>query len=151
MIKHLNFENRSMLISYMCIMNTMIDKWRYGYAWWRHQMEPFLRYCPFVRGIHRSPVNSLHKGQWRGALMFSLICAWINGWVNNGGAGDLRSPLWRHCKEEVRTSESMSLTYVFGIFVLFSVLKYMSLDRPYLFIKYMGAQLMCMCNPEINC
>ena len=41
-------------------------------------------------GIHRSPVNSPHKGQWRGALMFSLICAWINGRVNNGKAGDLR-------------------------------------------------------------
>ena len=52
--------------------------------------EHFLRYWPFVRGIHRSPVNSPHKGQWRGALMFSLICAWINGWVNNGEAGDLR-------------------------------------------------------------
>ena len=36
------------------------------------------------------PVNSPHKGQWRGALMFSLICARINGWVNNGEAGDLR-------------------------------------------------------------
>ena len=45
---------------------------------------------PFVRGIHRSPVNSPHKGQWRGALMFSLICAWINGWVNNRESGDLR-------------------------------------------------------------
>ena len=31
-----------------------------------------------------------HKGQWSGALMFSLICVWINGWVNNGEAGDLR-------------------------------------------------------------
>ena len=41
-------------------------------------------------GIHRSPVNSPHKGQWRGASMFSLICARINGWVNNGEAGDLR-------------------------------------------------------------
>ena len=30
-----------------------------------------------------------HKGQWHGALMFSLICAWINGWVNNREAGDL--------------------------------------------------------------
>ena len=50
----------------------------------------FPRYWPFVRGIHRSPVNSPHKGQWRGALMFSLICAWINDWVNNGEAGDLR-------------------------------------------------------------
>ena len=31
-----------------------------------------------------------HKGQWRGALMFSLISAWINRWVNNGDAVDLR-------------------------------------------------------------
>ena len=37
-----------------------------------------------------SPVNSPHKGQWRGALMFSLICACMNSWVNNGEAGDLR-------------------------------------------------------------
>ena len=44
----------------------------------------------FVRGIHRSPVNSPHKSQWRGALMFSLICVWIIGWVNNREAGDLR-------------------------------------------------------------
>ena len=36
------------------------------------------------------PVNSPHKGQWRGALMFSLICVRINGWVNNREAGDLR-------------------------------------------------------------
>ena len=50
----------------------------------------FPRCCPFVRGIHRSQVNSPHKGQWRGALMFSLICAWTNGWVNNRDAGDLR-------------------------------------------------------------
>ena len=53
---------------------------------WKH----FRRYWTFVRGIHRSPVNSPHKGQWRGALMFSLICPCINGWVNNHEAGDLR-------------------------------------------------------------
>ena len=53
---------------------------------WKH----FPRHWPFVRGIHRSPVNSPHKGQWRGALMFILICARINGWVNNREAGDLR-------------------------------------------------------------
>ena len=53
---------------------------------WKH----FPRNWPFVRGIHRSPVNSRHKGQWHGALMFSLICVWINGWVNNREAGDLR-------------------------------------------------------------
>ena len=58
------------------------------HAWWRHQMETFPRYWPFVRGIHRSPVNS--SRQWRGAWVFSLICVWINGWVNNREAGDLR-------------------------------------------------------------
>ena len=53
---------------------------------WRH----FPRNWPFVQGIHRSLVNSPHKGQWCRALMFSLICVWINGWVTNGEAGDLR-------------------------------------------------------------
>ena len=53
---------------------------------WKH----FPRYWTFVRRIHRSPVNSPHKGQWRGALMFTLVWAWINGKVNNRGAGDLR-------------------------------------------------------------
>ena len=53
---------------------------------WKH----FPRNWPFVRGIHRSPVNSPHKGQWRGALMFTLICARIYGWVNTREAGDLR-------------------------------------------------------------
>ena len=54
------------------------------------KLKHFPRYWPFVRGLHRSPVNSPHKGQWRGALMFSLICAWMNGWVSNREAGDLR-------------------------------------------------------------
>ena len=56
---------------------------------WKH----FPRYWPLVRGIHRSPVtpvNSTHKGQWRGALILSLICVWTNAWVNNRDAGDLR-------------------------------------------------------------
>ena len=53
---------------------------------WNH----FPRYWPFVRGVHRSPVNTPHKGQWRRAVMFSLICVWINDWVNNPEAGDLR-------------------------------------------------------------
>ena len=56
-----------------------VNKWKYIPRNW-----------PFVRGIHRSPVNSPQKGQWRRALMFSLICVWINGWVNNREADDLR-------------------------------------------------------------
>ena len=52
---------------------------------WKH----FPRYWSFVRGIRRSPVNSPHKGQWRGALVFSLICTWTNDWAKNRDAGDL--------------------------------------------------------------
>ena len=53
---------------------------------WKH----LPRYWPFVRGIHRSPVNSPHKRQCRGAVVFSLIWLWTNRWVNNRDAGDLR-------------------------------------------------------------
>ena len=51
----------------------------------------FPRYWLFVRGEstgHRE--DSPHEGQWREALVFSLICAWPNGWANNRNAGDLR-------------------------------------------------------------
>ena len=63
-----------------------VIKWKY-----------FPRYWPFVRGIHRPPVDSPHKGPCRRALIFCLVRAWTNGWAN---AGDLRLPLrslWRHC------------------------------------------------------
>ena len=53
---------------------------------WKH----FPCNWPFVRGIHFSPVNSPHNGQWRGAPMFSLICVWINDLVNAPEADDLR-------------------------------------------------------------
>ena len=53
---------------------------------WKH----FPRYWPFVRGIHRWPVNFPHKGQWRRALTFSLISDWMSGWVNNREAANLR-------------------------------------------------------------
>ena len=54
---------------------------------WKH----FCVTGPFVRGIHRSLVDFLHRNQWRGALVFYLICAWTNGWADNRDAGDL---LW---------------------------------------------------------
>ena len=57
-----------------------------GVSKWKH----YPCYWLFVRGIHRSPADSPHKGQWRGALMVSLICAWTNGWANNRDVGDLR-------------------------------------------------------------
>ena len=63
-------------ISWMMVHHDDVIKWKI-----------FPRYWPFVRRIDRSPVNSPHKGQWRGALMFSLICFWINDWVNNRETG----------------------------------------------------------------
>ena len=50
-------------------------------------------YWSFMRGIPQWPVNSPHKGQWHGTLMFYLICAWTNAWVNKQDPGDLRC----HC------------------------------------------------------
>ena len=41
---------------------------------WCHHMETF----------------STLLGIYAGTLMFSLICAWMNGWVNNREAGDLK-------------------------------------------------------------
>ena len=45
-----------------------------SFSWWRHQMETFSALLAF----------------WRGALMFSLVCVWINDRVNSREAGDLR-------------------------------------------------------------
>ena len=67
-------------------------------AWWRHQMETFPALLAICAG------NSPHKGQWRGALTFSSICTYINGWVKNREAGDMRRHrahyLWRHCNDQ---------------------------------------------------
>ena len=59
-------------------------------TWWRHQMETLSALLAICAG--NSPVTgeSPHKGQWRGALMFSFICVWINSLVKNRDAGDLR-------------------------------------------------------------
>ena len=72
-------------------LNKRLSKQSWGW-WFETPSLPLKRhrYWPFVRGIHQSPVNFPHKGQWRGALMFSLIWILINGWVNNREAGDLR-------------------------------------------------------------
>ena len=65
---------------------------------WKH----FPRYWPFVRGIHWSPVNSPHKGPWRGALMFSLICALNKRLGKQSWGWWFETPslsLWRHWNE----------------------------------------------------
>ena len=80
-------------------------------TWWRHQMETFSALLAICAENSPAPVNSPHKGQCRGALMFSLICVWINGWVNNREAGDLRRHrghydviVMRHCNGTQRNT-----------------------------------------------
>ena len=80
-------------------------------SWWRHQMETVSALLALCAGNSPVPVISPHKGQWRGALMFSLIYAWINDWVNNREAGDLRRQrghydvivmFYRYCDDPVQ-------------------------------------------------
>ena len=73
----LGLGRETMVCAYVFLYDAI--KWKHISCYW-----------PFMWGIHRSLANSPHKGQWRGALVFSLICARTNGWVNNGDAGDLR-------------------------------------------------------------
>ena len=73
---------RKWYINNRCVHKFWIS-WHDDVIKWKH----FPRNWPFVR---EAPVNSPHKGQWHGALMFTLISAQINGWVNNRDADDLR-------------------------------------------------------------
>ena len=75
-------------------------------CWWslyHHDVikwKQFPRYWPFVWVIHRSPVNSPHKGQWRRALMFSLICALNKRFSKQSWGWRFETPscsLWRQC------------------------------------------------------
>ena len=73
--------------------------------------------CPLCAEFTGHRWIPLKNGQWRGSLMFSLICTWINGWVNNREAGDLR----RHCAH-------------YDVIVMLhsgSMYKYGSQSRPY--------------------
>ena len=45
-----------------------------SWSWWRHQMKTFSALLAICAGNSPVTVNSQQKGQWRGALMFSLIC-----------------------------------------------------------------------------
>ena len=87
-------------VSYIRITRYCVQR---SHSQWRHndiiKWKHFPRYWPFVRGIHGSPGNSPHKGQWRGDLMLSLICA-LNKRLTKLASGCwLKSPagpLWRH-------------------------------------------------------
>ena len=76
------------------ILHDDVIKWKYLPHYW-----------PFVWGIQRSPVNFPHRGQWRGSLMFSLICAWTDTWANSRGPGDWR---WHRAHYDI-TSTNLGL------------------------------------------
>ena len=91
-------------------------------AWWRHQMEHFPRYWPFVRGIHRSAVNSPHKGHavtrsfdvffdWRLKKRLSKQ-SW--GWWFEAPS----RPLWRHCNRLTSSQELWIVIKKYSIFVV---------------------------------
>ena len=93
----------------MSLWHDDVIKWKY-----------FPHFWPFVWEIHRSPVNSLHKSQWRRALVFSLICAWTHGWVNDCKAGDLR----RHrAHYDVTVMDKPKLRYVQSVKWIFVLIE----------------------------
>ena len=53
-------------------------------------MKTFSASLVFCEGNPALTGGFPHKGQWRGASMFSLICAWRNGLANNRDSGNLR-------------------------------------------------------------
>ena len=78
-------------------------------TWWRHQMETFSSLLAICAG------NSPVKDQWRGALTFSLIYAWINGWVNHGETGDLRRHLAHYDVTVMCLCLSMSVSVTISV------------------------------------
>ena len=93
----------------MCLLavgmsaGTILSNWsmkcvafHYDVIKWKH----FPRYWPFVRGIHRSPLNSPHKGQWRGTLMFFFnlrLDKWLSKQPRRHWLETPSRSLWRHC------------------------------------------------------
>ena len=58
-----------MLISIVHITSAPVGDYKIS-IWWRYQKEYFPRHWPFVRGIHRSPVNTTHKASNADFLCF---------------------------------------------------------------------------------
>ena len=83
-------KKRWYLVIWWMLSNEFPNDNHRAYAWWRHQMETFSALLAICAGNSSVPGEfPTHRPVTR-ALMFSLICVWINGWVNNREAGDLR-------------------------------------------------------------
>ena len=104
---------------------------------WNH----FPRYWPFVREIHRSLVNSPHKGQLRGALMFPLVWAvWYKRLSKQSWGWWFETPpcsLWRHRNAPVAFLDPCIINFTVGVWNLISVRHwlYVSLICMHHFVK----------------
>ena len=92
------FSDKNLFVKQNRTLHSVIHK---RFSQWNHddviQWKHFAHYWPFVRGMHRSLVNSPYKGQWRGSLMFFFICA-----LNKQLWGRWFRPLcslWCHCND----------------------------------------------------
>ena len=90
-----------------------------------------------------------HKGQWRRTLMFSLILAWINGWVNNGEAGDLRR---HHAHYDVTV---MHFKHQTDVFIIVYINTMYTLNNAYIRLRLLTKRYLrclfytCYCNKFI--
>ena len=100
-LKKMHLKAPKNICKYWCPSYTSFDLWLLLYDFDKEIHDDVIkweyspRYWPFVREIHRSPLNSPHKSQWRRVLMFSLTYAWTNCWINNRDTGGLRR-YWAH-------------------------------------------------------
>ena len=92
----------TVLSRHLCISNCLgglCDIWNVFVTspehlqWWRHKIETFSALLAICAGNSPVPVEFPTQRPVTRSFVFTLICARINGWVNNHEAGDLR----RHC------------------------------------------------------
>ena len=120
-------------------------------TWWRHQMETFSALLALCAGIHRSPVNSFHKGQWRGALVFSLICAWINGLRRHGAHCDVIVMVrWSHDPVTFMMRFTGKLSLYWNGSLIFNLTFTKCLLHGHIFALYMFAMYRAVCDSPVS-
>ena len=104
-VKHISKSFRLLMILRRVCWSAFFSKWRiirrcntstvswtneYRISWWRHPLETFSALLAIC--ARNSPVTGEFPAKRPVTQSFdvSLICAWINGWINNREAGDLR-------------------------------------------------------------
>ena len=112
------FHQTGFGLNIRCV-NLMVSGSVLVWPWWRYQMETFSALLGHLWGNSSQPPVNSPKGQWRGALMFSLICVWINGWVNKREAGDLRR--YHAHYDVIVVSNRVLVSYTFYLLMVFKI------------------------------